>query len=241
MHQVAVCDAVVFDVGGTLLRVTHDPQEYAYRCYVSGGGVSLEAFRASLDATVSAWRDAGGEAQHEDLAATWVRHYENALSGAGFRGDCAATARCIEESFLLDGWEVYGDVTPTLEALASLGMPLAVVSNWPPTLEVTLDAAGIRRFFSVVVSSGVVGYAKPRPEIFRCALDQLKVDASRVLYVGDSVTHDLHGARTAGLQAMLLDRTLAHADLSPRIERLDALVPLVEAAAPRARPNPGCC
>jgi HAD superfamily hydrolase (TIGR01509 family) len=141
----------------------------------------------------------------------------------------------------VDGWEVYFDVIPTLEALTSLGMPLAIVSNWPPTLETTLDAAGIRRFFSVIVSSGVVGYAKPRPEIFRCALDHLKVDASRALYVGDSVPHDLYGARTAGLQAVLLDRTLSHADLSPRIERLEALVPLVQSAAPRERPNPGCC
>jgi FMN phosphatase YigB (HAD superfamily) len=92
MQHVTACDAVVFDVGGTLLRVTHDPQEHAYRRYVEGGGVSLQGFRASLDATVSAWRDAGGEAQHEDLAETWVRHYENTLAAVGFRGDCAATA-----------------------------------------------------------------------------------------------------------------------------------------------------
>ena len=241
MHPVALCDAIVFDVGGTLLCVAHDPQENAHRRYVRDGGVSFEAFRASLDAAVEAWREAGGEARHEDLADTWVHHYQHALSAAGFRGDCAATAQRIEASFLTDGWEVYRDVVPTLEALVAHGIPLGVVSNWPPTLEDTLKAAGLRKYFSVVVSSGVVGYAKPRPEIFRCAVDQLRLDPARVLYVGDSISHDFRGAQAAGMQAMLLDRGGAHSNLASRIESLEALLPLLQYAASRERPNPGCC
>jgi len=44
-----------------------------------------------------------------------------------------------------------------------------------------------------------VGVAKPDPRIFRPALDKLGVEASEVLFVGDSVTSDMAAARNAGM------------------------------------------
>lgn len=233
-------DAVLFDVGGTLLRVTHDPQETAYRRHVQDGDVSLDTFRACLDAAVAEWNAAGGDASCEDLPETWVGHYKRALTAAGFRGDVAATAHRIEASFLADGWELYPDVIPTLETLRASGMPLGVVSNWPATLHETLTWLGLDHYFTVFVGSGVVGYAKPRPEIFRCATSALHVDPARVLYVGDSLSHDLAGARDAGLQSVLLDRTDGHVGVSPRIPHLRALMPLVGCPVPHeTSPAPG--
>jgi 2-haloalkanoic acid dehalogenase type II len=232
-----ICDAVLFDVGGTLLDVRHDPQQRALARVNRDGGVSLDAFRAGLKDAVTNWRRAGGEDRHEDLTETWVRHYAYALAAAGFAGDCTHAAQCIEESFLFDGWEVFSDALPLLDMLQARGITLGIISNWPATLEATLRRAGLRHYFSVVISSGVVGYTKPHSEIFRAAASQLELDPARLLYVGDSVTHDLHGATRAGLQAVLLDRLGEHLEASPRIITLTALESILDSRMAPVRPD----
>jgi putative hydrolase of the HAD superfamily len=107
---------------------------------------------------------------------------------------------------------------------------MGVVSNWPATLESSLMRAGLREYFSVVVASGVVGYAKPRPEIFLLATDQLGVHPERTLYVGDSMSHDVAGANGAGLHTVLVDRSGAHVAHEPRVTSLSELLEHLNAA-----------
>lgn len=216
-------DAVVFDVGGTLLHVTRDPQEAALERIAHLGSVSLDAFRVGLQAAVTRWREQNYAPDCEDLAATWVQHYENALIAARFPGDCAAAARCMEDGFLTDGWEVFADAVPVLDAIRARGIRMGVVSNWPPTLEQTLERAGLRHYFDVIVSSGVVGFAKPHPRIFETAAEALGLPAMRILYVGDDLEHDALGAPRAGMQAVLLDRRGRYVSHAPRITDLTML------------------
>jgi putative hydrolase of the HAD superfamily len=83
---------------------------------------------------------------------------------------------------------------------------MGVVSNWPASLELTLEAAGIRKYFEVVVASGVVGYAKPRPEIYRFALERFGIAPHKALFVGDSIPFDVQGPASIGMPSVLLDR-----------------------------------
>jgi len=239
MSDTTICDAVLFDVGGTLLHVMHDPHERAF-ARVINDAISLDTFRAAVRDAVADWRRGGGDARHEDLTETWIRHYASALSAAGFPGDCERAAQLLEEAFLLDGWEVFPDALPMLDTLYARGLTLGIISNWPATLEDTLTRAGLRKYFSLVLSSGVVGYTKPHPEIFRMAARQLQLDPARLLYVGDSLTHDLHGATQAGLQAVLLDRRGEHSQLDARIDSLASLPSVVDSTSPLARPNERC-
>jgi FMN phosphatase YigB (HAD superfamily) len=62
-----------------------------------------------------------------------------------------------------------------------------------------LRAAGLEAYFACIVISDEVGYEKPAPEIFEIALSELGVTAQESLYVGDSIAHDYHGAREAGI------------------------------------------
>jgi FMN phosphatase YigB (HAD superfamily) len=174
------CDAVVFDVGGTLLHVTDDPQARALQRIAALGPVSVEAFRTGVRDAVADWRRAGGEASHEDLPETWMRHYERGLTAARFSGDCAAAARILEEAFLVDGWEVFADAVPTLDRL------------------------------------------------FRIAVKRLGCNPARVLYVGDSVEHDVLGATGVGMQAALLDREGTYNGNSATISSLAALATQLE-------------
>jgi putative hydrolase of the HAD superfamily len=216
-------DAVVFDVGGTLLYTPRDPQEAALERIAHLGEVSLEQFRDGVREAVAEWRREGGEPHREDHADTWIQHYTRALAAARFPGDCAHAARLLEESFLIDGWEVYSDVVSTLDALRARGITLGIVSNWPPTLEATLERAGLRQYFSLVVASGVVGYAKPHPRIFEIAANGLAADPRRLLYVGDDYEYDVLGATQAGMRVVLLDRRNRYPSYSPRIMDLTTL------------------
>ncbi len=216
-------DAVLFDVGGTLLRVARDPRELAIESIAHLGRVSIGAYTAGIEQAQREWHEAGGAPEKEDLVETWVAHNKRALELARFEGDIMSAARLMEESFLSEGWKLFSDVRPTLAEIRALALPMGIVSNWPPTLESTLGKLGIRDYFHPIVASGIVGYTKPHPQIFRIALDELGVAAHRALYVGDSVPHDVQGAAAAGVDAVLLDR----ADLFPSgFRRIRSLVEL---------------
>lgn len=224
MKSLHAHDAILFDVGGTLLRVVRDPHEMALGAVAHLGTASAPDLHAGVLQAVAEWRTAGGHPGEEDLSSTWVRHYQRALTLASFTGDVTAAARIMEASFLSDGWEVFPDVLPLLDALRASGIRLGVVSNWPPTLGDTLERAGLGPYFEIIISSGAVGYAKPRREIFLAAVEPLGVDPARVLYVGDSVEHDVHGATAVGMAAVLLDRHDSHPGHRPRIRRLPDLL-----------------
>jgi putative hydrolase of the HAD superfamily len=86
----------------------------------------------------------------------------------------------------------------TLELLRGRGLKLAVVANWDCALPAHLEATGLGAFFETVVTSARAGAPKPDPAIFRLALDELGVEPSRALHVGDEPI-DEEGAQAAGL------------------------------------------
>jgi len=99
----------------------------------------------------------------------------------------------------------FADVPPGLRLLEERGLAVAVVSNGDCSLGASLESAGLR--FDVVVDSATTGAAKPDPVIFGTALGRLGVSANRALHVGDDPANDLMGARAAGIDAVLIDRS----------------------------------
>jgi len=97
------------------------------------------------------------------------------------------------EAFLMPGaFEV-------LEALHGR-FPLGMVSNGDDRAQLSrIDAAGIDRFFDVIVVSDGVGIRKPDPRIFEIVLTAMQAEASTALYIGDSYEADMHGAANAGI------------------------------------------
>lgn len=117
-------------------------------------------------------------------------------------------------------WEVFPDVVPCLDALAGLGLPLVVVSNWDSRLHEILAGLGLRDRFRFVLASAEVGAEKPDPAIFQEAARRLGVAPARVLHVGDLVREDLLGARGAGLKAVLVDRGGTAPGIGPAVRDL---------------------
>ena len=82
----------------------------------------------------------------------------------------------------------------------------------------------IARCFRTITDSGLVGYEKPHPEIFRQALASLNAAPDASLYVGDVYSVDYMGAIGAGMQAVLMDVPGAYRDKGlPRVESLEQL------------------
>jgi 2-haloacid dehalogenase len=90
-----------------------------------------------------------------------------------------------------------------------------------------LQATGLERYFASVVISDETGYAKPDREIFDLALSELRVSAREALFVGDSIEHDYHGARNAGIDFCYYQPDeRSHSELRPRF-RVSGLQDLV--------------
>ena len=96
--------------------------------------------------------------------------------------------------------ELRPGVHEMLEALEKRGYKLGVVSNNASLYNVfnVLEDYGIRHFMRDVTVSSVTGYRKPHPEIFRISLRQMQVRAEDCVYVGDTISRDIIGAKRAG-------------------------------------------
>jgi len=105
-----------------------------------------------------------------------------------------------------DAYEVYPEVPAMLAELASMGVELAVVSNWDDRLPAVLDELGLGEHLSAVVFSAGVGVEKPHPGIFEHTLARLGRRPEEVLHVGDRVREDVEGALALGMEALRVSR-----------------------------------
>ncbi len=120
-------------------------------------------------------------------------------------------------------WTLYPEVPTVLSDLRARGIGLVVVSNWDSSLPALLGRLGVLESFDHVVVSAVFGASKPDRRIFEEAVRLAGVEPGAVLHVGDSLADDYHGARSAGLRALLVDR----AGRSPKdVEAISSLAEL---------------
>jgi putative hydrolase of the HAD superfamily len=109
--------------------------------------------------------------------------------------------------FETDGpWFVYPDVEPMLKQWQSQGIELGVLSNFDSRLYPVLEALNLAKYFNSVTISTHVGAAKPDAKIFTVALQKHQCSPEKVVHIGDSLKADYQGAKSAGIQAILIDR-----------------------------------
>lgn len=101
---------------------------------------------------------------------------------------------------------------------------LGIVSNSDGGVANILQSVGIAHFFESFTDSGIVGYEKPHPAIFAASIKSMGIDRAESVYIGDIYSVDFLGAKTAGLEAILMDvsGTYRGRDL-PRVESMAEL------------------
>lgn len=93
-----------------------------------------------------------------------------------------------------------------LRCLQARKHPMAVVTNGSKSQRDKIEALKASRYFEAVLISGEVGIAKPDPRIFRQALSRLNAAPGRSVFVGDSMKHDIAGARKAGMMTVYIKK-----------------------------------
>ena len=83
---------------------------------------------------------------------------------------------------------------------------MGVISDCPPSLEMTLKNVGIHHYFSSFSASSLVGAGKPSPIIFNDALMKQGVTARECIFVDDTKS-EADGAREQGFTSFYLNRT----------------------------------
>lgn len=114
-------------------------------------------------------------------------------------------------------FEMYADVSDTLHLLQQRGIRLGLISNSHRPLDSFGAHFNLVGLFSVTVSSAEFGVMKPDPRIFEEALGQMGVRPGEAVMVGDSLSHDVQGARGVGMHGVLLDRARRAKDLDPTV------------------------
>lgn len=110
----------------------------------------------------------------------------------------------------------YPGVSEVVRGLRERGVPLAVVTS--KRREATLRglaALGLSECFEWLVCADDVTRTKPHPEPVCAALERLRIEPSRAVFVGDS-THDMEAGRAAGVHtAAVLWGPFTRAALEP--------------------------
>jgi len=100
----------------------------------------------------------------------------------------------------IDALSLYPGIREVLSTLRARRVPLAVFTSLPGSIaEPTLNATGLRAYFSQVVHAGNCYVRKPRPAGILQALSAMEVAPSdAVIYVGDRAD-DSRAAQSAGV------------------------------------------
>lgn len=114
----------------------------------------------------------------------------------------------------------YPHIKEALVALKNAGFKLAVLSDFPPAQKG--DIWGTEVLFDVICGSEALGALKPSKYTFGLVAAKLNLNPSDVLYVGNSISADVRGAKGAGMKTAYLmplwrkifNRPLAEADIS---------------------------
>jgi len=109
------------------------------------------------------------------------------------------------ETLMYRGWEplfkkidLFKNVMETLTAFRNSGYKLGLLSDFPP--EKKLEYLRISDFWDAVYCSEYCGALKPHPLSFIKLAEKMNLPPEKILYVGNSVSYDVAGAKKTGMK-----------------------------------------
>ncbi|NMG30843.1 HAD-IA family hydrolase [Aromatoleum evansii] len=135
-----------------------------------------------------------------DMTALRRESIRVALSSAG---DDPSLAGPAFDVFIAERHNVsfFPDALPAVEFLAAR-YPLVSITNG----NADLARVGLAPYFVAGIAALKVGVSKPDVRIFQVAAEAVGVQPHEVLHVGDDMVMDVLGARSAGMQAVWVNR-----------------------------------
>jgi HAD superfamily hydrolase (TIGR01549 family) len=209
-------DAVIFDLGGTLIFFDGSWPEIlkqadkALFAYLYSMGLSLDEeqflgqFRDQMEVYYR-------ERETEFIEYTTRHVLREILKAWGYPElpePLLRSALEITYSVSQPYWKTEADSHAVLQDLASQGYRLGMISNAgdDADVQVLVDRAELREYFDFILTSAGLGIRKPNPRIFETGLDRWKIPAGRVAMVGDTLGADILGAQLSGLTGIWITR-----------------------------------
>ncbi|MCM1321799.1 MAG: HAD family hydrolase [Bacteroides sp.] len=93
-------------------------------------------------------------------------------------------------------------VEETFKKLKAAGCKIGILSDFPP--EQKGDLWGLKKYCDVILGSESCGALKPSIYSFGQLVDALDTPPEHILYVGNSISADIIGAKNAGMQTAYL-------------------------------------
>ncbi|MFI5177235.1 MAG: HAD family hydrolase [Vicinamibacterales bacterium] len=219
--------AVFFDVDFTLIHPGPRFQAVGYQASCARHGVAVEPrrFEAAV-AGAAGMLDSADRLYDAGLFIAYTRRIIELMGGTGPAVDVVAR-EIYDEWAEHQHFSLYDDVPGTLKALRERDVRLGLISNSHRCLASFQSHFELEGLISVTLSSSDHGFMKPHPAIFRAALDLMQVAAADAAMVGDSLAHDVEGARQVGMRGILLARGDGPATVEPDVEVIRSLTELV--------------
>lgn len=220
--------AVLFDLGGTLIKTAEVPEIYKRILKRFGVNVTSDEILKAHRANEEEFDIAKGQLEFgQDF---WIKWNLRVLERIGITENTEYLAQKVDELW----WdhadlEVYSDVFPMLAQLRTNGVKLGLVTNGlKKDFEYLLKRMELADCFDVVVGMDTCNKAKPDKEIFLFALNKLGIHPEQALFVGDSVKNDYKGAEGAGMKPLIIDREGKAPSNVDKIDSLTALLSLLD-------------
>ncbi len=235
--------AVFFDFAGTLfssrdLRETHLAQLRAVADAVGVHSTDDELRAAYRRGMGVAYREFAGRPSylHRAMFASSFAAMADALGGSL---DAAAADALVDRQYAstLAATVLRPDCLDTLRALRARGLRTQIVSNIDDEqLDGLVERLGLDAVVDAWTSSESAQSCKPDARIYQVALDAAGCVAAQVLFVGDTIEHDVVGPRAQGMVTALLvadarpgaDGSVESGGADFVIERLGQVVELVD-------------
>jgi FMN phosphatase YigB (HAD superfamily) len=226
------CKAVVLDYIGTLV----EPRDYSLEASrlklhnalnEAGLRTDVEDFLDAYEKAHEKYRVVRYEKLREVTNSVWVSEALNNIGCKVARED-ARLEKGLSVFFqdFIDSLELR-PYAQKLVSKAAENCKVGLVSNftYAPAIYASLRKLGLNRFFNAVLVSDAVGWRKPHKVIFDEALRELRVKAGEAVYVGDSPTEDIKGARAVGMKTVFVaSQFYSLADLEDCGEKPDVIV-----------------
>jgi putative hydrolase of the HAD superfamily len=105
-----------------------------------------------------------------------------------------------------EAWTAQGDTAAVLEEIGRRGLLVGIASNFDARLcGLVAKLPELQRLRERCMISSLVGWRKPAKEFFAAVAASAGCAANEILFVGDDLRNDIHGATAAGLRAVLFD------------------------------------
>ncbi|MEH2149541.1 HAD family hydrolase [Nostoc sp.] len=104
----------------------------------------------------------------------------------------------------IEKWHLYDDVIPTLQDSIKNNYKNIILSNHIPELHEIIEQLNITEYFEEIYTSVKIGYEKPNLKLYAHIINDLKIEKTECVMIGDNYNADIAGALRADIQAILV-------------------------------------